>query len=142
MEHLAQFGSDVASTDDDHRLGSRFEGEEAIAGDSEVRSRDLRLGRPDRSSSGGESDVGSFDGVRLSVGLSERVGRSELNESGREELAVRLDPVYSLSSEVGLDDSVLTSDLRFEARVSARFRLVWEGEKRIERTSLSLNLLI
>lgn len=111
MEDLTQLGSDVACSDDDDLLGSRFESEESVRRDSETGSRDFLLGGPDRSSSGSKSDVGCFDGVGLSVGLSEVVGRGELDDGGRDELAVSLDPVDSLSSIVGLDDVVLSSDL-------------------------------
>ena len=114
FEDLTQLGRYISSSNDNDLLGSRFESEESVRRDPEMGSRDLLLRRPDGSSSGSESDIGCLDGVRLSVGLSEVVGRGELDDGGREQLSVSLDSVDAFSSVVGLDYTDLSSDLEVE----------------------------
>ena len=73
-------------------LRSLLEREEPIARDTEVSAEDLLFGRPDGRSANGERDVRRLDVKRsLAVRVALIVGRSDLDDSGRDELAVGLD---------------------------------------------------
>lgn len=82
----------TSRSNNDDPLGSLLEREESITRDAEVSARDLLLGRPDGRSANGECDVRRLDVIRsLAVRVALIVGRSDLDDSGRDELAVGLD---------------------------------------------------